>query len=239
MIVLARRLVPSQRPDYLLVQYSPWLVGRAQSLFAPTYFGKVPTPYFYNRQNELVLHPPVFQTKIFDLPSDKYRHSHVSVSDKLSFFWDVGLPLFVHDDVKMSYHNISNVFGLVPKPAANAEQISKYVYEEIGRVARENGTKLIIVALGGDHSRLTIAKDAFPVDSVIVNAHEALLEHLPVADKESYEKSYFHWRGSPPRIVDTHPNEKAHRIIAEAIVQTIQAEAAMQPKERVIEAARP
>jgi hypothetical protein len=46
MMVLAKRLVPIQKPDYLLVPYSPWLVGRAQSPFAPTYFGSVVTPYF-------------------------------------------------------------------------------------------------------------------------------------------------------------------------------------------------
>src|SRR5215470_8398141 len=42
MLILARRLVPAQKPDYLLVQYSPWLVSRALDPFAPTYFGKLP-----------------------------------------------------------------------------------------------------------------------------------------------------------------------------------------------------
>ena len=238
MLILAQRLVPAYKPDYVLVQYSDWLVGRAQSAFGQTYFGKLPTPYFFVRQNELVLHPPVFKTKIFDLPVDRYRHTRVGVVDKLSFLWNVGLPLFVHDDCDMSYHNIRRAFGLVPEPATNARQITKYVYEAIGGVARENGARLIIVVLGIDYKRVPIPEGSFPVDSILVNAHGALLEHLPVPDKESYERFYFHWRGSPLRIVDPHPNENAHRIIAEAIVQKIQGETAAEAKKGMVPPAR-
>ena len=35
------------------------------------------------------------------------------------------------------------------------------------------------------------------------------------------EMEYSHWRGSPPRVVDDHPNEVAHKIIAEAIAMEI------------------
>ena len=47
MLILARRLIPTHKPDYVVVQYSPWLVSRALDPFAPTYFGKAPTAYFY------------------------------------------------------------------------------------------------------------------------------------------------------------------------------------------------
>jgi len=222
MMVLAKRLVPIHKPDYLLVQYSPWLVSRAQNQFAPTYFGKVPAPYFFVRKNELVLHPPVFKAKIMDLPIDRYRNTQVSLIDKVSFLWNVGLPLFIHDDFNMSSYNVIRVFGWVPEPATNPEQITKYVYEEIAKVARENGARLVIVILGGDHNPVQVPEGLFPPDSIIVNAHAALIEHLPIVNQETYEKLYFHWRGSPLRIVDTHPNENAHRIIAEAIIQKIQ-----------------
>ena len=225
MMVLAKRFVPTHKPDYLLVQYSPWLVDRAQRPFALTYFGEVlPTPYFFLRQNELVLHPPVFQTKIMDLPMDAYRNTQVSFSDKVSFLWHVGLPLYIHDDFNMSLYKIENVFGLVPGPAVNREQIEKYVYDEIDKVAKENGARLVIVVLGIDHHPVQIPPGLFPPDSIIVNAHEALLKHLPVVDEENYLRLYALWRGSPPVVVDNHPNENAHRIIAEAIVHKIRDE---------------
>lgn len=233
MMVLAQRLVPTQKPDYLLVQYSPWLVVRAQSPFAPTYFGQVPTPYFFLRQNELVLYPPVFQTKVMDLPMDAYRNTQASFSDKVSFLWHVGLPLYVHDDFNMSLYKIENVFGLVPEPAVNPEQIEKHVYDEIAKVARENGAKLVIVILGSDNNPVQIPPGLFPPDSIIVDAHEALLKHLPVVDEGNYLRQYAHWRGSPPVVVDTHPNENAHRIIAEAIVHKIRDETETQANNRM------
>jgi hypothetical protein len=232
MMILAKRLVPTYKPDYLLVQYSPWLVSRAQNPFAPANFGKLPTPYFFVRQNELVLHPPVFRTEILDLPIDRYRNTPVSVMDKVSFLWNVGLPLFVHDDLNMSSYNINSLLGRVPEPATNPEQITKYVYEEIAKVARENGAKLVIVVLGNDYRPVQIPEGSFPTDSILVNAHDALLRHLPVANQETYQQSYAHWRGSPLRIVDFHPNETAHKIIAEAIVQKIQDDSKTGPDAR-------
>ena len=222
MIILARRLVPTYKPDYLLVQYSPWLVGRAQSPFADSYFGKVPTPYFILRQNQLVLQSPVFATKVMDLPTDNYRSTPVSFGERVSFLWNVGLPLYIHDDFNMSDYEIKELFGLNPKPAANPQQITKYVYGEMANVAKQNGTRLVIVILGYDENAARVPLASFPGDAIVVNAHNALLEHLPVVNRDAYEKAYYHWRGSPLRIVDAHPNETAHRLIAEAIVQKIQ-----------------
>jgi hypothetical protein len=222
MMVLAKRLVPIHKPDYLLVQYSPWLVERAQSPFAPTYFGSVTTPYFFASQNELVLHPPVFQTKIMDLPIDRYRNPQRGFGDRASFLWNVGLPLYIHDDFNLSVYKLRRVFGFLPDPATDRAQLTRYVYDEIAKVAKANGARLVIVVLGNDYSPVQIPDGVFPGDSIVVNAQAALISHLSVANQETYEKSYAHWRGSPLRIVDSHPNENAHRIIAEAIMQKIQ-----------------
>jgi hypothetical protein len=221
MLILAKRLVPGQKPDYLLVQYSPWLVSRALDPFAPTYFGKLPTPYFFDRQSELVLQPPVFQTKMFDLPIDRYRNTPTSFSDKVSFSWNVGLPIFVHDDFNMIGYAANRFLRRVPAPASDEARVTTYVYGQIGKIAKENGAKLIVVVLGNDVNSVPISRAWFPADAAVVNAHDALLEHLPVAAQEKYDKAYAFWRGSPPAIVDRHPNENAHRVIADAVAREI------------------
>jgi hypothetical protein len=221
MLILAKRLVPAQKPDYLLVQYSPWLVSRALDPFAPTYFGKLPTPYFFNRQNALVLQPPVFQTKIFDLTIDRYRNTLAGFNDQVSFFWNVGLPIFVHDDFNMIGYVVNRFLRRVPAPASDEARVTKYVYEQIGELAKENGAKLIVVVLGNGLNSVPISRTWFPADAAVVNAHDSLLEHLPVAAPEQYDKAYAFWRGSPPTIVDRHPNENAHRLIADAVVREI------------------
>jgi hypothetical protein len=61
MLLLARRHIPEYRPDYVLIQYSPWLISRAFNVYAPTDIGKRPKPYFYTKTGtDLHLQPPVF-----------------------------------------------------------------------------------------------------------------------------------------------------------------------------------
>ena len=60
-----------------------------------------------------------------------------------------------------------------------------------------------------------------PSNVILVDAQDALLGRLPVINLENYNQKYAHWRGSPPKIVDRHPNETAHQIIAETIVSQI------------------
>src|SRR5262249_53413213 len=47
MLILARRLIPQYRPDYVVVQYSPWLAQRAQNFYAHGMnFITTPVPFF-------------------------------------------------------------------------------------------------------------------------------------------------------------------------------------------------
>ena len=222
MLIIARKLVPIHKPDYLLVQYSPWLVERAQTPFTPSYFGKVPVPFFYEKDNGVGLYPPVFSTKTMALPVNRYRNSPASLMDALSFYWNVGLPLSVYDDFNMLKYAFFTRMGIVPSPAASKDKLTKYVYGEINDVAKKHGTKVVIVSLGDVSTPVVQAdRSLFPPDALLVNTHDALLERLPVANFETYVGAYAHWRGLPPVMVDSHPNEDAHRIIADVVANKI------------------
>lgn len=221
MLLLAKRLVPIHKPDYLLVQYSTWLVDRAQKPFAPSYFGKLPAPFFYEIDHSFALYPPVFLTKKFELPVSRYRNTPTSWIDAFSFYWNVGLPLEFHDDFNMLKYKIHRSIGLIPNPTSKREELIKYVYEAITNVAEKCGARLVIVILGADANPVEVNEQLFPSHALLVNAHDALLRRLPIANMQNYNKAYAHWRGSPPVLVDRHPNETAHKIIAEAIVSEI------------------
>ena len=63
-----------------------------------------------------------------------------------------------------------------------------------------------------------------PVKVVNVNARlHDLISINGVVSLETYGKEYGHWRGSPPELVDAHPNEKAHAILAQEILSVIEA----------------
>jgi len=220
MVILAKRLIPRHQPDYVIVQYSTWLVNRAVSVFAPAYFGKLPSPYYSGDEN-LVIRPPIFQAKMVEFQMDKYRNSREGVGDFLSFLWNVGLPLFLHDDFNMSVYTLAGIFKLNEQPTTNHRAVIQHAYGEIHSVAEKNGATLIIVILGNTIHPVPVQRDLLPKNVIVVDAHKAMLERLPTKDTNSYRKHYYHWRGNPPRIVDAHPNEKAHRIIAETIISQL------------------
>ena len=221
MLLLAKRLVPIHKPDYLLVQYSTWLVNRAQKPFAPSYFGKLPAPFFYEKNHSLALYPPIFLTKIMELPIDRYRNTPTSWIDAFSFYWNVGLPLSFHDDFNMLKYRIYRRIGIIPNPTNTRDGLIKYVYKTINNVAEEYGARLVIVVLGGNANPVEVNEQLFPSDALLVNAHDALLRRLPITNIENFLTEYAHWRGSPSILVDAHPNETAHKIIADAIVSEI------------------
>lgn len=221
MLILSRKLIPIHKPDYLIVQYSPWLANRSRHFFEPSFFGKIPTPYFSKEKNQIVLQPPIFQSIVQDLPIDSYRNNPPTLIDFISFLLNVGLPLFIHDDVNIVHYRVKRFLGLIAEPVKDSDEIIKYGYDEISNIAKKNGAKLIIVVLANNDNEIQVPKHLLTSDAVIVNAHNALLKHLSVLDKENYYRSYLLWRGDPPVIVNLHPNEKANRIIAEEIIQAI------------------
>lgn len=221
MLLLAEKLVPIHKPDYLLVQYSPWLVKRAQSPFAPSSWGIIPTPFFYDKDGGFALCPPVFLSMKHGSSVNRYQNSPSNWPDALSFYWNVGLPLIVHEDFNMLKFRTYTIAGTIPRPTSLRRKLIKHVYARINSVANEFDARVIIVVLGGSHRPLQVDQGLFPPDALIVNAHDTLLERLPNPNWENYVDAYFYRWGSPPTNVDRHPNSAAHKIIAEAVVSAI------------------
>jgi hypothetical protein len=218
MLILARRLIPKYKPDYVLVQYSPWLVDRARTPFAPTYYGVIATPFF---TDDLTVQPPVFPTAVLRLSFDRYRDTGRSKADFLSFTWNVAVPLFVHDDFHMLVYRIKRAAGFMPAPATQPEKVINHVYGEIAALARQHGVRMIVVGLDNRPKRMPPPDEDGQEGAVFVNAHDSLVDALPVLSQECYDGRYGHWRGTPPVLVDGHPNALAHRMIGETIATSI------------------
>ena len=223
MVILARRLLPAYKPDYVLVQYSPWLVPRAQSFFAPSFYGKITNPFFFEQENTLRLSLPVFKPISIDLPIDKYKTSAKGMVDFLSFLVSAGIPLHIYEDIHMVLFYTKRYLGLIPTPSHNERKIIQTAYGEIARLAQINGARMIVVVLGCDEKPIPVPEEILALNPLVANANAALLGRLPEKTLESYAKRYVHWNGSPPMVVDAHPNPSAHQIIAEEIVNKIKA----------------
>jgi hypothetical protein len=221
MSVQAARLIPKYKPDYVLVQYSPWLVDRARDGFAPTFFGKLPTPYFVERDGKTVLHPPVFEPVVFDTPVHDYLGTKKGLGDFLSFQFRVGLPLYLHDDWNMGVYWAKRRLGALPPPA-DWGKILQTVYGDIADLCARHQARMVIVVLGLDANPITVPRAFQGLSTEVVDAHSVLRAQLPSPDNDAYLREYGHWQGTPPTLIDSHPNPRAQAIFAEEVLKVIQ-----------------
>lgn len=222
MLVLARDLLPRHRPDVLLVQASTWLPARATRPFRRSELDLVPYPFFaVGRSPSPVWHPPLFPPKALELPVGSYRDTRPGLRDWISFQARVALPLFVHDDPRRLAVYLGRKSGRIPAMASE-QAVSRSVYPEILRLCRESGTRMVVVVLEGagkhDHRRADLA---LPQDVPVVDTTASLYAPLASSDAATYLRAYGHWRGSPPRLIDEHPNPGAHAIIARQVLEAL------------------
>jgi hypothetical protein len=220
-LLLARKLIPEYRPDYVLLQYSPWLLERARTEYAPTFTGTIPVPFFVTTPAGVRLQPPLFETRAFDVPTGEYRSSERGFVDFLGFTLRVGVPLLAHDDLNTAWVRLRHRFGSVPACASPAE-IESFVYPEIAKSCAEHGAKLIIVAIENGSEPWTVPATIANLGAPIAYGTNLMRERLPVLSRENYNRAYLFMAGDPPVLIDAHPNAHAHSIIAESVIEAIE-----------------
>ncbi len=215
MVMRAREKIPLFKPKYVVVQYSHWLIRRSQRYYRPTDYGKTPGPFFYESDGDIKIHPPVFTTINFDVPIAKYSRKGL-----WPFTWNVGLPLYAHDDYYTLLTSVRRLLGIIPKPAQSKEALVRFTYREIEKVCRAHGAEMLVV-------KLYMARNEMPgygLDDMgypMVDTLAPMRRGLPEQTKRAWQKKYQFLRGNPPRLVDIHPNVEAHRLIADAITEKL------------------
>lgn len=220
MMLLAERLIPRYSPDYVLIQYSPWLFDRAATHFAPTYFSYGANPFFADTHTGSVkMRRPVFSGYVIDL--SPWRALPRGPFDFASFLLHGALPLFVHDDISILSYRARRAIGLIKQPTKNRSEVLKTVYGRIQALCAQNGSFPLIVILGNSSAEVPVPEELRELGMPLVNAHASLISALPEATDDAYRRAYGHFRGSPPICVDGHPNPRAHALIAESVVYHI------------------
>ncbi len=223
MVLLARRLVPRYRPDVVLFQTSPWLWERALKPWAESYFGLVPVPWIAappaGRPLDDVLRPPLFPSRAVGLPVDRYRRGPASTGELLGFVTGPGGALFVHDDLRALPHRLGRALGRGPA-APDREAVLDALLGEVARTCAVNRGRLLVVRIGAATPRDDERVGRLP-GARLVDATTALEARLPERTRAAYLRAYAHWRGDPPRLVDTHLNPAGHAVVAEAILAAL------------------
>ncbi|MDZ4775104.1 MAG: hypothetical protein SGI72_18455 [Planctomycetota bacterium] len=216
-LILARRLIPQYEPDYVLVQYSPWLIERSSTPYAPSFTGAIPVPFFVAAASGAELHEPLFETLVFDVPTREYRSTARTFGDFLSFTLRVGVPLLAHDDTCIAWADLKQKLGR-SSPIAAPDRIDEFVYGEIAALCREHGARLVVVALEEGSVPWTAPLAITSLGVPIAYGTNRLRAELPEVNRTTYNRAFLHTAGDPPVLVDRHPNAHAHALIADEIL---------------------
>lgn len=224
MVLRARQLIPEYRPDIVVVQYSPWLVARAIDEFAPAETGHqdrtlhVPAPYYADGAPLQIAAPP------FDVALEASlvpaARSAASSAGRWTFFWRFALPVIWHQDSRLAWFRLKQMMGVAPRPTQDQAAVIRDAYAELSALSSRYHARMLILALGSS-APLEVPGELFPPGVGGVNGWRVLVERLMRQTTAEYERQYMIWRGSPPQMVDWHPNERAHQLIAEALAMRI------------------
>ncbi len=216
MLLLARKLIPKYKPDYVVIQNSPWLSERAISRYAPTFGLAIPSPYFSNVNGIVQLEPPVFSTSCFSL-NWKYDSNKGKLHNFISFYLKEGFSVCARDWMNM----VRAKYG-TPNPEKDHRASDKVFFEEIVQIANTNKSNLIVLNLG-DISATGNSHTILEGKNVkFAEADSALWKDVNFNEK-TYQQLYYYWgwTGKDSVILDKHPTLEAHAAIAQSIIQTI------------------
>jgi hypothetical protein len=218
MVLLAQELIPKYKPKFVIVQHSPWLIERGLNLFAPVYFGSMPSPYFAEREGEVEIHPPLYRTQIFNLDSETIKKE-----SEIIFFIRKGLFFNLKEDWLKLSTKIKLLIGKYNRPVNNYPEAEKYAYTRIHDIAEQYHSKLIILTLYNPSGSSQL-KELFSKQNVLfANADSLLDENLSKSKSKIFIMEYAHWRmnNSDSILVDGHPNPLAHQLISKSIIPLI------------------
>lgn len=217
MVLRARDTIAQLEPDFVIVQYSSWLPDRSMAFYQSTQWGKSPAPYFFDSDDGLDIHQPVFSSIIPRLPISRFVGTN---KDLFPFVRNIGIRLFAHDDYWTVRTALQHRLGRLPAPATSTQSVIDYTYKEIQTLCAVNGARMMIVVLPRSiDDGLANQLDAF--SSQVVDVLEPLAESLQEKTARAWRTAYYFWGGNPPGIVDAHPNALMHAEIAKVLVEAL------------------
>ncbi|MEL6534042.1 MAG: hypothetical protein AAFQ98_01455 [Bacteroidota bacterium] len=225
MYLRGTELIQKYKPDYVVLQYSPWLVERGVANYAPSYSALIPSPYIYSVKDGVHVAPPPFLALGYSLPINDYKQTADGFGDYLSFAYRVGWRLALYEWVQKYRTSIRRKLGQLPPLVRNQNPATELaVYQALVQEVKAAGGTPILLALSNESLSGAAQEFAAQVEvAQIADADHRLWSSLPDSTQAVYSDTYHHWSmldGTRTR-VDQHPNGHAHSLIANTIIEQI------------------
>lgn len=216
MLVSARNLIPRYHPDYVVVQFSPWLSDRAAARYVPSYGLHIPSPYFAGNKESVRLIAPAYPTRLFTM-NWKYNPQQGKLRNFISFLFHEGFSAYAYDE----WHYVKALFT-TPAPIEDHDLLEKSFFTEVTKLAADAHSRLIVLNLG-DINYTQRSHQLLPTTVRFAEADSLLWEKAHY-DSAAYAQHYYFWgrQGKDSVVIDRHPSIQAHQAIAASIVKAIQ-----------------
>lgn len=221
MLILAEKLIPQYKPDYVIIQYSPWLVTRSVNIYGPIDVFPLPTPYFAATNNQCVLKPPIYVGDLESIYTKAMQNTYKGSFFK--FLFREAIPFSLREIWYYMKNQILLITGQLARPATNLKEVEKYAYNRIKIIAEKNGSTLIILNLG-DLEYSKNSHNLFADKNIyFAEADRYLDEYLNNSPSKDYCMEFCHWVIDKKNLIliDRHLNPQAHRLIAKSIIDEI------------------
>ena len=231
MYLLAERLIPLYRPRFVVLQRSSWLPYRGIDPFNRVDQGLLTVPYFSNPSENPRLIYPIEKSLVFELV--KAKESGKLSSSMLQFLFGFGFSYVVKEHFLYVKARLRMLLNQSLQPATDVAQVEQIVYKRISDIAFANGSFPVVLSVGyrrNDAPKLSFLGEGrrpmfINADSLLVGqlGIDEMLNPTPEEYDLIYDRAYSHWRvsDSDSTLIDTHPNETAHRIISESICKSL------------------
>lgn len=222
MYLLSQKLISNYSPKYVVIQFSPWLLERSITEFAPTRGGYLlPAPYFSKKGNSFQLELPVFKSYANTL--NPFEDRNIFQNNFFDYYFKKGLVYFTREQFQIIHLRIKNFFTLKRPPAKERNAVEIFAYKEMFEKAKQNGAKIILCKIAGDSFSEGFNKLLIEYNVSVADAKALLYKNLESESEEIYKIKYNHWgiNGKDSIFIDGHPNTLAHKIIATSIINKI------------------
>jgi hypothetical protein len=222
----AEKNLPQTKPNFLIAQYSCWLINRGVTRYSPIQYGVLPSPYFAYSGDSIVLKPAEFVSTIFSGKEVDFSVYPINTrGERIKLLWAITkfwMPKACKDYLRKFAFDLKVALHII-KPVYDTKVVENYAYSQLYNLCAANNVNMLILNL----SDRNLSANGHRIKALgnqvkYIEADQALKGALGNAD---YSKQYGNWAkmGRDTVLVDVHPNAKAHAIIAREVTNTIAA----------------
>jgi len=212
MYLRAIEVINKYKPQYMVIQYTRWLSPRSQQRYADMSFGYNPRPFIYKDNAVFKTHLPLFNYTGFNIQK-AFKEKSRPINEPYAFIHT--LPFFI----KEKFQFIASEFYLrinnISTNGIGFTETTLFYLDNFKKLCDQNNINCLVVTYDFLKYSKTTNKLLKNCGIPVLDGIDLLFKNLK--NDSLYTTTYGIKKGTPPKVVDLHPNVNSNLIIGQAI----------------------